>query len=196
VEPIATILAICPLLPAVIEGVSILKGVEANIMDCAGTLDVPTRYLAKLDWVAAGLHSDCIEPGSVEENTAALVATIESGLVDVIVHSGNPRFPIDHNAFVGAALRSGVAIELNNASLTLPHRRGSDSNCVVIARLAAERGAVISLGSDAHSPWQLGLLDSAISLANAAGVTEDQVLNVSQEKIRIFLSGRRQPRPK
>ncbi|HSL92969.1 MAG TPA: phosphatase [Bacillota bacterium] len=185
-----------PILPAVIEGVSILKGVEANILSPEGKLDVPARYLAKLDWVAAGLHSDCIEPGSVEENTTALLATIASGLVDVIVHPGNPRFAIDHNAFVDAAVRAGVAIEINNASLTLPHRRGSDSNCTIIARLAAERGAIISLGSDAHAPWQLGLLDSAISLATAAGVTEDQVLNVSQEKIRIFLSGRRQPRPK
>lgn len=185
-----------PILPAVIEGVSILKGVEANILDAEGRLDVSTRYLAKLDWVAAGLHSDCIEPGSVEENTTAMLATINSGLVDVIVHSGNPRFPIDHKAFVAAAVQAGVAIEINNASLIMPHRRGSDGNCAMIARLAAESGAAITLGSDAHSPWQLGLLDSAIGLASAAGVTEDQVLNVSQERIRAFLRVRRQQRSK
>jgi putative hydrolase len=180
-----------PILPTVIEGVSLLRGVEANILDAEGTLDVPARYLANLDWVAAGLHSDCIEPGSVEENTAAVVATIKSGLVDVIVHPGNPRFPIDHRVFVGAASEAGVAIEINNASLTLPHRRGSDGNCNIIARLAAELGVAISLGSDAHSPWQLAVLDSAISLAKEAGVTENQVLNTSTDKIRHFLSARR-----
>lgn len=180
-----------PILPPVIEGVAILKGVEANILDTQGALDVSARYLGKLDWVAAGLHSDCIEPGSVEENTAAIQNTIKSGLVDVIVHPGNPRFPIDHEAFVETAWGYGVAIEINNASLTLPHRRGSDRNCNVIARLAAKRGVMVSLGSDAHSPWQLGVLDAALALATESGLPENQVLNVSVEKIREFLSRRR-----
>lgn len=180
-----------PILPSVIEGVHVLRGVEANIKDTQGGLDVPPRYLHKLDWVAAGLHSDCIEPGSVEENTAAMLAAMQSGLVDAIVHPGNPRFPIDKEAFVDAAVRYGVAMEINNASLTLPHRRGSEGNCTALARLAAEKGASISLGSDAHSPWQLGVLDSAVRLAIAAGVTEDQILNTSHQKIRAFLAERR-----
>ena len=44
-------------IPRQIEGVYILRGIEANILDCKGTLDLPERYLKKLDIVLAGLHN-------------------------------------------------------------------------------------------------------------------------------------------
>ena len=183
-----------PILPSMIEGVQVLKGIEANILDIQGRLDLERRYLEKLDWVAAGLHSDCVEPSGIEDNTRALISTMESGLVDVIVHPGNPRFPIDHEAFVMAAVHFGVAIELNNSSLVLPHRKGSEKNCLEIAELAVRHNAAISLGSDAHSPWQVGGLERALRLATVAGAEERDILNTSVDKITEFCEKRRRDR--
>lgn len=181
-------------LPPVIEGVRVLKGIEANAVNRAGELDLVERYLTKLDVVAAGLHSDCLDPGSVEENTQVMLGMMAGGLVDIIVHPGNPRFPIDHDRFVLAAAEHNIAIEINNSSLYLPHRRGSEGNCREIAKKAVAAAVQLTLGSDAHSPWQVGRLDRALALAVESGAAEDDILNFSAEKTLRFLSDRRKMR--
>lgn len=178
------------ILPLFIEGVEVLRGIEANIVSEDGDLDLDTRYLEKLDWVAVGLHDDCIEPMSSELNTRAIIRAIESGLVDVVVHPGNPRFPIDHSKLVRAMSDAGIVMEINNSSLVAPHRRGSDVNCVELARLATKYKLNIVLGSDAHSPWQVGQLTEAFELATSCGVDSDQVLNFSVERVRAYLKAR------
>ncbi len=177
-------------LPTHIEGVEVLRGIEANIISIDGDLDLDRRYLERLDWVAAGLHSDCLESAGVEANTRAMVHAVESGLIDVIVHPGNPRFPLNYDVFMRAVANAGIAIEINNSSLILPHRSGSESNCMEIARLAEMHRIPVSLGSDAHSPWQVGLLDSALDLATKCGVREESILNASLDRIYQYLQRR------
>ena len=63
-------------IPEYIKGVRVLKGVEANIMDFDGGLDIPEKYL-KLDIVIA-FHEVCIDPGTVEENTRALIGAMSN----------------------------------------------------------------------------------------------------------------------
>ena len=41
-------------IPETIGGVRILRGIEANIIDARGSLDLPEHYLSKLDFVMAG----------------------------------------------------------------------------------------------------------------------------------------------
>lgn len=177
-------------LPPYIEGVEVLRGIEANVVSEDGDLDLAARYLERLDWVAVGLHDDCLEPMSPELNTKALIRAIESGYVDVVVHPGNPRFPIDHNMLVRAIAEAGIAMEINNSSLISPHRKGSDTNCEQLAKLAARLNVRIVLGSDAHSPWQVGELDMAYNLAVRCGIKAEQILNFSPERIKDYLKAR------
>jgi len=177
-------------LPPVIEGVEVLRGVEANIIDAQGTLDLEDHFLAMLDWVAVGLHDDCFAPGSRDENTAALLSVIRSGRADVIVHPGNPRFPIHHRAFVAALADAGMAMEMNNSSLVSPFRRGSEVNCEELGKLAIEYGVPIVLGSDAHTPWQVGEINHAYKLAASCGIHPEQILNFTADGVRKFLAKR------
>lgn len=73
-------------LPQEMYGVRILKGVEANIMDYEGNIDLPARYLDMLDVVLAGFHTYCYPNGTIEENTMAMINTIKNPYVDIIVH--------------------------------------------------------------------------------------------------------------
>lgn len=83
-------------LPGVIAGVEILRGVEANIIDAVGNLDLPERLLSKLDLVLAGFHESCgYDSGSVEANTRAMIGAIRNPYVHIICHPGNPAFPVD-----------------------------------------------------------------------------------------------------
>ncbi|MBT9157630.1 MAG: putative phosphatase YcdX [Firmicutes bacterium] len=177
-------------LPPFIEGVEVLRGIEANIIDEHGSLDLEPHFLEMLDWVAVGLHDDCWAPRSRDENTAALLGAIHSGLADVIVHPGNPRFPIHHRAFVEALAAAGMAMEMNNSSLVSPYRRGSEANCQELGALALECGVPIVLGSDAHTPWQVGDVSHAFALATSCGILPEQILNHTADGVRKFLAKR------
>jgi len=78
-----------------VPGIRVLVGVEANITDTWGNLDMPEQLLHDLDIVIAGFHNSTGYGGSsVSENTQALIKAIEKNRVTVIAHIGDPRFPI------------------------------------------------------------------------------------------------------
>jgi len=174
-------------LPPEIMGVRILRGAEANIIDADGNIDLRGRYLKHLDIVLAGFHLDCIEPGSVEENTRTLIKAMAGGQVDIIVHPGNPVFPIDNQQAAKAAAQHNVLMEINNVSLGGVVRRGSRDNCLALAGSVARAGGKVSLGSDSHFCSTVGELAEAARLAEKAGLGPDQIVNTSLEAIDMFL---------
>jgi putative hydrolase len=175
-------------IPATISGVRILRGVEANILDSRGTLDLPESYLQKLDFVMAGLHEGCGFDGrECADYTEALINAMANPLVKAVSHPGNPLFPIDQEAFVAAAVRTGSALELNNSSFSVS-RKGSRPNCEKLARLAARHGALVIIGSDAHIAQMVGSFDDAVAAVEATGIPAKQVINASREGLLRFLA--------
>jgi putative hydrolase len=177
-------------IPDIIYGVRVLKGIEANVMDREGTLDLDESRLAKLDIVLAGLHTLCAPYGSVQENTAMMIKAIQNVWVDVIVHPGNPEYPVDEAAVVKAAAEHDVALEINNSSLTVS-RRGSWPHCDHIAGLAKTYGCKILVGSDSHFALSVGDFGAAEELLQRNGISTDQVLNTSVERILEHLERRK-----
>lgn len=176
--------------PPQIAGVNILTGVEANIINADGELDLPMRILARLPWVLAGFHSDAgYSGGSLEGNTQAAINALSNPHVDALVHPGNPSYPLDYEQVVTVAAELGKAIEINNASLTVV-RHGSLDNCSLIARWAAKLGAPVLISSDAHFSDDIGKLDAAYALAKECGVSDDQIINLTTEGIEAYLAKR------
>ncbi len=176
-------------IPDMLFGVRVLKGIEANIMDRQGSLDLDDQRLAKLDIVLAGLHTHCAPHGSVAENTEMLINALRNPWVDAIVHPGNPEYPVDFTALVQAAVEYDVALEINNSSLTVS-RKGSLPFCHTIAGLAKQYGAKILLGTDSHFAVHVGNFDAADALLAQHGITEEQILNTSRERLRDHLTRR------
>ena len=173
--------------PEHIAGVRIFRGIEANILDWSGTLDLPEPYLKKLDFVMAGLHEGCGFDGqSIARNTEAVVNAMANPLVKAISHPGNPLFPLDYERVVQAARDTGTALEMNNTSFSIS-RKGSAPNCELLAGLIARIGAPLVIGSDAHIAQMVGVFDDAVAVVEQAGVTEDQVVNSSLERLLAFL---------
>lgn len=92
-----------------------------------------------------------------------------------------------------AAAKYGCAVEVNNSSLC-HNRKGSKPFCLAIAKLAAEYKVPIAVGSDAHFVHRVGEFDGAEALLLEAGVPEELVLNTSQERLDVYLKGRRAKR--
>ena len=174
-------------IPDYIKGVRVLKGVEANIMDFDGGLDLPEKYLKKLDIVIASLHDDCIDPGSVEENTRALVAAMNNPYVDIIAHPGNPYYPIDIDRLIQCACETGTLIEINNSSF-IGSRKGSAENCKNIAAKAREKGASLAAGSDCHICYDVGKFNKIEGIFKELDMPEELVINTDPLKLIDYLN--------
>jgi putative hydrolase len=175
-------------LPDRLHGVEILRGVEANVLDVHGRLDLPERYLERLDLVLAGLHTPCLPPADRERNTRAMISALRNPYVDIVVHPGNPEFPVDFAEVVRVAADEGKALELNNSSFLV--REGSEEFCAQVAHLARRFGALVSVGSDAHFAADVGNFAQALELVLAAGILPEQVLNGSARRVSEFLAAR------
>lgn len=174
-------------IPHVVDGIAILRGIEANIR-ADGDIDLEDRYLKRLDIVLAGFHPN-LPPSTKEEHTRLAKSVISSGKIDVITHLGNPQYPIDIKAVLECAKEHNVAVELN-ASSDVNTRRGSHDNCVEIAKLARDIGNVVSLGTDAHVCYFLGRFDTVTPIIEEARLSYDQIINTSPMKVLDFLESR------
>ena len=181
-------------IPDSLFGVRVLKGIEANVMDRQGRLDLDEFRLGKLDLVAAGLHTVCTPYGTVRENTAMMLAAMRNPFVDVIVHPGNPEYPVDEETVVREAARCGVALEVNNSSLTVS-RKGSLPHCDNIVAMAKIHGAKLIVGSDSHFCETVGDFTVAEELLGKHGISEEQVINTSIDRILDHLNRRGNHRP-
>ncbi|SJZ41875.1 phosphatase [Selenihalanaerobacter shriftii] len=175
------------ILPDEIEGVRVLKGVETNITDIYGTLDLPSDALERLDIVLAGMHLlTGYDGGSKLENTKAMIGAIQNPLVDIIVHPGNPQFIVDVQEVIKEALEHDVVLEINNSSFR-KSRKGSYENCLEIAAQAKKVGLKVVINSDAHFSKDVGRVDKAIELAQKSGLNENDILNTSLKKVNTFI---------
>lgn len=167
-------------LPLRIHGVEILRGVEANILDQDGNLDVPDPYIKNLDIVLAGLHNISKESWDRKGNTRALLNAMENEDVDVIVHPGNPAFPINKEDFVLGAKKTKTLVEINNSSF-LTSRTGSNKYCRKIALLCKKHRVPVVVNSDSHISFNVGRTAQALGLLESIGMPEELIINRSVE---------------
>lgn len=173
-------------IPRVIDGIQVLRGIEANIIDYEGNIDVPDDLLPHLDLVIASFHDICIEPGSKEENTRSVLRAMDNKYIDIFGHLGNPIFEIDIDAVVKKAKEKNKLIEINNSSF-VSSRIGSYENCCIIAKKVMDMGGQLILGSDAHICFNVGKFEKAEQLIREVGIPEEMIMNVSVEKFKKYL---------
>jgi putative hydrolase len=176
-------------LPRVVDGVGILRGIEANIKNIDGEIDFPERYESRLDMIMAGFHEPVFPPCDQATHTQAMINAIRSGRVDMISHPGNPAFPIDIQAVVKAAAEYRVALEVNNSSFS-HSRAGSESNCRAIVEAARDLGAYLTFGSDSHVAFSLGDFDHCHRLVTEANFPHERILARSPRALLDFLESR------
>ncbi len=175
-------------LPRFLEGVAVIRGVEANILNTQGEIDLPESSLRNLDWVIGSFHEPVFRPTTKAEHTKALIAAIESGKVDALGHLGNPNFDFDFKAVIEKAMQHNVAIEINNTTLRGNSRVGSVERCYEIAQIAKAKGAFITSGSDAHFCADVGQLDLVSDLLDKVNMPSSQVITHSCNQFLDFLA--------
>lgn len=155
------------------KGFRLLSGSEVNILP-DGSLDYSDELLSNLDWVIASVHTSF---GKGEKAmTERIIAACEHPWVDCIGHLtgrlllDREPYPLDIEAVVEAAQRTGTMLEINGN----PKRRDlSDRH----ARLASEAGVRIVLTTDAHSTEGFAFMRYAVATARRGWLEAADVAN-------------------
>lgn len=190
--------------PRVWYGVTVLRGVEADIVDLDGNLfghgfpqprnislglyrqalDLDERVLRGMDYAIASIHGKCFAEGaSTAETTRMYVRALENPKVLILGHIGRSGLDFDVDEVVGAARDLHKLIEINETSLA--HRAERSSRCRLIAQRCAELGCQISVGSDAHICCDIGRFGTVEALLEDIAFPEELVANRNRE---AFLS--------
>ena len=100
------------MLPDVIEGIRVYKGVEMNILDHQNDVDIPPHYLKLCEFVIASIHTHMFpERADREANTATYLEMLRNPWVDILGHADDPSVPCEFEALVAEAKRQGKLLE-------------------------------------------------------------------------------------
>lgn len=176
-------------LPGEFEGMRILKGCEANIIDLEGHLDLKDKLLAKLDYVIASLHIPCVKSGTAEENTDCLIRVMDNPYVRIIGHPDDSRYPLEYDRLVAAAKEKSVLLEVNNTSLGAgTGRLGGRENVETYLKLCKEMQVPVILGTDSHYAPHIGDFSNVEEVLKVVDFPEELIVNTSIEKLREYIA--------
>lgn len=171
-------------LPKTACGLRLLRGVEANVLDDKGYIDVPADTLDMLDIVVASMHNETMFPGDTDYVTAAWEAVAKNPLVDIIGHCGSARFVFDYEKIVPLFGQYGKVVEINEN--TFACRASSLPNCRTVLRLCKKHGVRVALDSDAHFCTAVGAVPQALQMLREEDFPAELVVNASAENLSAF----------
>ena len=169
-------------------GIGILYGVELNIFDDKGTVDLNDEILTNLDYAIISMHLPNIKPGTVEENTFAYVNAMAHPKVKIVGHCEDTRYPVDYEALVIAAKHYGIALEINNSSLSPEGYRGDvKENVRIILNLCKKYQHPVVLSSDSHGVKHVGDFQYALEMVHECDFPTGLILNYSAKRFKSFI---------
>ena len=174
--------------PREMDGVKILRGMEANILDVNGNIDeLDSKALDGLDYLIASLHIVCIEPSTKEDNTMAILNVMDKEKVKIIGHPDDARYELDYEAIVKKAKEKNILLEVNNSSLS-PNtsREGARENILKYLELCKEYDVRIIMGTDSHICYDIGVFQYAEAIIEEANFQKELVINYWEDQIIEF----------
>ncbi|MBS3899945.1 MAG: PHP domain-containing protein [Dethiobacter sp.] len=172
--------------------IKILFGVEANIVDTDGTIDVSAAILRELDFLLVGYHK-MVRPRSLAflwqgvrnfcsgwtktssallraANTAAITAAVRRYPIAAITHPGL-QIDIDTAELGRVCKEYGTSLEINSSY-------GSELDPYI--REALPTGVRFLLSSDAHVPERVGDFSQAYQLIRRLNIPEERIVNLEK----------------
>jgi len=175
-------------LPDVIEGVRVYHGVEANIIDFEGNLDIREKYIKLIDFAIAGMHEAALRTGGKKKDTDAVMGALQNKYIDIISHPDNPSYTLDYEAVVKETARLGKLVEVNDHSFE--YRKGGIENAGVYLPLCIKHGVRVAVSSDAHSAFGMGRFTAALRVLEQLRFPEELIVNATHARFEAYLEER------
>ena len=159
-------------------GVTLLYGVELNILNENGDVDLDDELLKTLDYALVSMHPDTFRSGSMTSNTQAFINAMRHPKVRFLGHPDDGRFPVDYERLLSAAKERLVFPELNNSSL-MPQafRRDGLRNSATILAICKKLQLPILLSSDSHGTSHLGDMRYILPLLEKYDFPPELIIN-------------------
>lgn len=175
------------------KDIEILLGVEANIINLDGDLDVDNDILKTIDILLAGFHNGAmfstlkdwneifiknkiskVLPVWREEcrinNTIAVVKALRKYDIAILTHPG-AKMDIDTREVAKVAAETNTLLEINSSHGFLN---------VDYVKIAMKENVKFVIDSDAHKPSDVGSVDNGIAIAIRAGLPLDRIVNIEE----------------
>ena len=170
-------------LPRRLCGVHMLYGVEADIMDEYGNLDMDEHELSFCEWVVASYHTACVSfERTPEAVTQGYLRLCRNPLVDVIGHPTTAMFPCDYEAVVRQIRDSGKLVEINESSLRW--KPAALENAYRFYAVCRDMQVPIVVNTDAHFSGLVGKTPLAEQVLREIGFPD--ALNYSLDADRLM----------
>lgn len=175
------------IIPRILEGVLVLRGEEADVIDFEGNTDLQPEDLGGLDWVVASMHEVAMRDKrpTVEKTTNAWLKIAENPDVRVIGHSGSELYRYDYETVLRRFAETGKLVELNEATFNV--RSESVFNCVQIMKLCKKFGVPIIVNTDSHFSASVGRFEKSLRLLREIEFPEELVVNASVIRFQNYL---------
>lgn len=177
------------ILPRKIEGVTVLKGAEANIIDYDGNIDIDDETLGYLEWIVASFHKYTCKPSTVEEHTKGYLKIAQNPIIDIIGHPTTSMFEYDMERCVKAFKEYNKIVEINESSIRW--KSGSGRNALELMKLCKKHEVFISIDSDAHFHELVGQAPQAVEMAQSIDFPTRLIINSDYDMLREFILSKR-----
>jgi histidinol phosphatase-like PHP family hydrolase len=173
-------------------GLVVLRSTEVNLSP-AGEVDMEANALAELDVVLGSFHSALRRS---EDQTDRYLAALRNPGIQILGHPQCRVFgyrvglTADWPRVFAEAARLDKAVEIDGYADRQDLR-------VSLLKIARREGARISLGTDAHHPWQLAFMDFSLAAAYLAKIPPERIVNfMSLADFKMWVEGVRAVRPR
>jgi len=175
-----------------IDGVTVLSGVEANILNASGDLDMEKldpRVFQGLDIVIASCHSNIYSPRDDESFKGMYAAVISNPHVDILGHMCRNMSKKHIDEIIDLAKQKEKLIEFNELSLAHPSSELRDSLKLLILKCMDHKANVV-VNTDAHFAPLVGKANYITEFLSKIKYPEDLIINRDQETLLKFLNER------
>jgi histidinol phosphatase-like PHP family hydrolase len=151
---------------------TILRSTEVNLSP-AGEVDMEPESLAALDVVLGSFHSSLRK---TEDQTPRYLAALRNPSIQILghpqgrVYNYRAGLSADWPRVFAEAAKLDKAVEIDGYA-------DRQDLKVSLLKLARKEGVRISLGTDAHHPWQLAFMDFSLAAACLAKIPAERIIN-------------------
>ncbi|MCI6813277.1 MAG: PHP domain-containing protein [Lachnospiraceae bacterium] len=171
-------------------GVRLLYGVELNILNEQGAVDLKDELLSSLDYAIISIHPPIFTPWAHKDLTDAYLAAMNHPKVRFLGHIDDARFPSDFHRLLRAAKERGIYPEINNGSLAPDaYRVGGSVNCLRILEICKQIQLPVLLSSDSHGRANVGNMEYIFPLLDACDFPPELVLNCNPDVFSLLNRG-------
>ncbi len=175
------------------DGVKLLAGIEADILNIDAEFDLPQKDLLRLSWVIASMHPFAYERTNADDHTAAYINALKNPAVDCLGHIGRDWYPAHYEEIVRAVKENGKTLEINNHSFDFT---GENANCVEVARLCKKYEVGVVVTSDSHRNSDYGNFPHVMRIFEKIDFPQELVINADVKRLEGYLNRRKEEKLK